>query len=94
MKSKAIKEPLKYYTESFLFTFLDSTGWNRSDTQTLLHCESSYQVSAFPAVIKKVYILEAHFLLIPFSLTLKNKKVGTELISYFSDTSGTASASS
>jgi hypothetical protein len=26
-------------------------------------------------------------------LTLKNTKVGTELISYFSDTSGTASAS-
>lgn len=26
-------------------------------------------------------------------LTLKNRKVGTELISYFSDTSGTASAS-
>lgn len=28
-----------------------------------------------------------------FILTLKNRKVGTELISYFSDTSGTASAS-
>lgn len=28
-----------------------------------------------------------------FILTLKNRNVGTELISYFSDTSGTASAS-
>jgi len=40
-----------------------------------------------------VYILKAHFLLNLSSLTLKNKNVGTELISYFSDTSGTASAS-
>lgn len=71
MKPKAIKEPLKYYTESFLFTLLGSTGWNRSDTQTFLHCESSYQVSAFPAAIKKSIHIRSSFSLKPIFSYLK-----------------------